>query len=83
LSLVLSAILFGLLAGMGQELTGYVAVGLGRTFSSLAMVVFGGAVLAEYLRKTKATDRIVADLLRLTKRSLPVAGQPGTSSLCR
>jgi len=77
LSLVISAILFGLLAGMGQELTGYVAEGLGRIFSSLAMVVFGGAVLAEYLRGTKATDRIVADLLGLTKRSLLVAGAAG------
>jgi len=76
-SLVVSAILFGLLAGMGQELTGYVATGLGRIFSSLAIVVFSGAVLAEYLRRTGAIDRIVADLLGLTNKSLIVAGAAG------
>ena len=38
LSLVVAAILFGLLVGMGQELMGYMATGLGRIFSSLAIV---------------------------------------------
>ena len=34
LSLIVAAILFGLLVGMGQELIGYMATGLGRIFSS-------------------------------------------------
>ncbi len=76
-SLVVSAILFGLLSGMSHELIGYVATGLGRIFSSLAIVVFSGAVLAEYLRRTGAIDRIVADLLGLTNKNLMVAGAAG------
>lgn len=77
LSLVVSAIVFGVLAGMSLELLGYVATGLGRIFASLAIVVFSGAVLAEYLRKTGAIDRIVADLLGLTRRGLLVSGAAG------
>ncbi|NTV27757.1 MAG: GntP family permease, partial [Methanothrix sp.] len=56
LSLIVAAILFGFLAGMGQELLGYMATGLGRIFSSLAIVVFSGALLAEYLRKTGSIE---------------------------
>lgn len=77
MSLVVSAIVFGVLTGMSLELIGYVATGLGRIFSSLAIVVFSGAVLAEYLRKTGAIDRIVADLLGLTRRGLLVSGAAG------
>lgn len=77
LGLVISAILFGLLAGMGQELGGLVAAGLGRIFSSLAIVVFSGAILAEYLRQTGGVDRIVADLQGLTSKGLLVSGAAG------
>lgn len=77
LSLVVSAFVFGLLTGMSQNLTGYVATGLGRIFSSLAIVVFCGAVLAEYLRRTGAIERIVADLLSVTRRGLLVSGMAG------
>ena len=48
--------------------------GLGRIFSSLAIVVFAGAVIAEYLRKTWAIDRILADILKLTRKGLLVSG---------
>ena len=77
LSLVVAAILFGLLVGMGQELMGYMATGLGRIFSSLAIVVFSGALLAEYLRRTGAIDRIIADLGGLAHQSLLVSGAAG------
>ena len=77
LSLVVAAILFGLLAGMGQELLGYMATGLGRIFSSLAIVVFSGALLAEYLRRTGAIERIIADLGGLAHQSLLVSGAAG------
>ena len=77
LSLVVAAILFGLLAGMGQELMGYMATGLGRIFSSLAIVVFSGALLAEYLRRTGAIERIIADLGGLAHQSLLVSGAAG------
>jgi gluconate:H+ symporter, GntP family len=77
LSLVLSAILYGLVVGMGFETMSFIATGLGRTFSSLAVVVFSGAVLAEYLRKTGAIDRIVADLLGISKNGLLVSGAAG------
>lgn len=77
LSLVVSAFVFGLLTGMSQHLTGYVATGLGRIFSSLAIVVFCGAVIAEYLRRTGAIERIVADLLSVTRRGLMVSGVAG------
>jgi GntP family gluconate:H+ symporter len=62
---------------MGTELMGYVISGLGRIFSSLVIVVFAGAVIAEYLRKTGAIDRIVADLLLLTRKGLLVSGFAG------
>jgi GntP family gluconate:H+ symporter len=77
LSLVLSAILYGLLVGMGSDTMGFIATGLGRIFSSLAVVVFSGAVLAEYLRKTGAIDRIVADLQGISKNGLLVSGSAG------
>ena len=77
LSLVVSAMLYGLLVGMGFDTMGLISTGLGKIFSSLAVVVFSGAVLAEYLRKTGAMDRIVADLLMLSKRGLLVAGVAG------
>lgn len=77
LSLVLSAILYGLLVGMGSDIMGFIATGLGRIFSSLAVVVFSGAVLAEYLRKTGAIDRIVADLQGISKNGLLVSGSAG------
>ena len=77
LSLVISAIAFGLLVGMGQELLGYVSTGLSRIFSSLAIVVFSGALLAEYLRRTESLDRIVADLGGLANKSQLVSGAAG------
>lgn len=77
LSLVLSAILYGLLVGMGSDIMGFIATGLERTFSTLAVVVFSGAVLAEYLRKTGAIDRIVADLQGISKNGLLVSGSAG------
>ncbi len=77
LSLVVSAFVFGLLTGMSQNLTGLVATGLGRIFSSLAIVVFCGAVLAEYLRRSGAIERIVADLLSVTRQGLLVSGMAG------
>jgi GntP family gluconate:H+ symporter len=77
LSLVISALVYGLLAGMSADLIEYIATGLGRIFSSLAIVVFSGAVLAEYLRRTGAIDRIVSDLLAISRRSLLVAGLAG------
>lgn len=77
LSLVISAFLFGLLVGMGQELLGYVSTGLSRIFSSLAIVVFSGALLAEYLRSTQSLERIVADLGGLADKSLAISGAAG------
>jgi len=77
LSLVVCALFFGLLTGMGHELMAYISTGLGKTFSSLSIVVFSGAVLAEYLRKTGAIERIVADLLGVTRRGQLVAGLAG------
>lgn len=77
LSLVVSALVYGLLVGMSTDLMGYIATGLGRIFSSLAIVVFSGAILAEYLRRTGAIDRIVSDLLSISSRSLLVAGLAG------
>jgi GntP family gluconate:H+ symporter len=77
LSLVVSALLYGLLAGLGSEAITLAATGLGRIFSTLAIVVFAGALIAEYLRQTGAIDRIVWDLLKITKRSLLVSGLVG------
>ena len=77
LCLVISSIIFGLLVGMGGELQGYISTGLSRIFSSLAVVVFSGALLAEYLRSTQSLDRIVADLGRLADKSLAISGAAG------
>ncbi len=77
LSLIVSSIVFGLLVGMNGELLGYISTGLSRIFSSLAIVVFSGALLAEYLRSTQSLERIVADLGRLAGKSLLVGGAAG------
>jgi gluconate:H+ symporter, GntP family len=62
---------------MNQELLGYITTGLSRIFSSLAIVVLSGALLAEYLRSTQSLDRIVADLGRLADKSLAISGAAG------
>lgn len=77
LSLILSSIAFGLLAGMGGEMLEYISTGLSRIFSSLALVVFSGALMAEYLRRTESLDRIVFDLRRLTGKIQIVSGAAG------
>lgn len=68
LSLVVSALAYGVLTGMGPELIGHVTAGLARIFSALAIIVFSGSVIAEHLRQSRAVDRIVADLLGLVGR---------------
>ena len=68
LSLIVSAFAYGVLSGMGPELVGYVSEGLARIFSALAIIVFSGSVIAENLRRSRAVDRIVADLLGLVGR---------------
>lgn len=77
LSLVVSATAFGLLTGMGRELPGYVSTGLSRIFSSLAIVVFCGALIAEYLRRTESLNRIVFDLGELTGKGRLLSGAAG------
>ena len=68
LSLVVSALAYGVLTGMGPELIGHVTAGPARIFSALAIIVFSGSVIAEHLRQSRAVDRIVADLLGLVGR---------------
>ncbi len=68
LSLVVSALAYGLLTGMGPELIDHVSQGLARIFSALAIIVLSGSVIAEHLRRSRAVDRIVADLLLLVGR---------------
>lgn len=77
LSLVISAIVFGLLTGMGAELPGYISAGLSKIFSTLAIVVFCGALLAEYLRRTESLNRIVLDLGALTREGRLLCGAAG------
>ena len=68
LSLVVASLVYGLLSGMGPELIGHVATGLGRIFSALAVIVFSGSVIAEHLRRSGGADRVVSDLLTLVGR---------------
>ncbi len=68
LSLVVSALAYGVLTGMGPELIGSVSGGLARIFSALAIIVFSGAVIAEQLRRSRGVERVVADLLGLLGR---------------
>jgi GntP family gluconate:H+ symporter len=77
LGMVTSAILYGVLTGMGPELLEYMATGLGRIFSTLAVVVFSGAVIAEYLRQSDGIERIVSDLMRASKNGLLISGAAG------
>jgi len=83
LSLILASIAFGLLSGMGGEMLEYISSGLSRIFSSLALVVFCGALMAEYLRRTEGMDRIVFDLRRLTGKYRWSPARLDTSSPCR
>jgi len=68
MSLLVSALAYGLLTGMGPELIGTITTGLGRIFSALAVIVFSGSVIAEHLRRSRGVDRVVADLLGLVGR---------------
>jgi GntP family gluconate:H+ symporter len=79
LSLLVSALVYGLLAGMGPELLDTISTGLARIFSALAVIVFSGSVIAEYLRQSRSVDRIVADLLGLVgqNRGILASGLSG------
>jgi GntP family gluconate:H+ symporter len=78
LSLLVSALVYGFLVGMGPELIGTVTTGLARIFSALAVIVFSGSVIAEHLRRSRAVDRIVADLLGLVgRRGILASGLSG------
>ncbi len=79
LGLLTSALVYGLLTGMGPEVIGHVTTGLARFFSALAIIIFSGSVIAEYLRRSRSVDRIVADLLGLVgqKRGLMASGLSG------
>jgi len=67
LSLVVAALVYGQLVGMGQsELIGHVGFGLGRVFSALAIIIFSGSVIAEHLKVSRGVERIVADLVSVT-----------------
>jgi len=77
LSLVLASIAYGLLTGMGAQMLEYISAGLSHIFSSLALVVFCGALLAEYLRRTESLERIVFDLRKLTTKIHIVSGAAG------
>lgn len=79
LSLVVSALVYGLLSGMGPELIGHMTAGLARIFSALAIIVFSGSVIAEHLRRSRGVERIVSDLLALVgmKRGLLASGLSG------
>jgi GntP family gluconate:H+ symporter len=68
LSLVVSSIVYGLLCGMGAEIPDYVGSGLGSVFSSLALVILAGAVMAEHLRKTGSMATVMNDLSCVTGR---------------
>ncbi len=79
ISLVVSALAFGVMTGMGPELLGFVSEGLARIFSALAIVVFSGSVIAEHLRRSRGVERIVADLLWIVgkRRGLFASGLSG------
>jgi GntP family gluconate:H+ symporter len=68
MSLLVSALAYGLLTGMGPELIGTISTGLGRIFAALAVIVFSGSVIAEHLRQSRGVERVVADLLGLVGR---------------
>jgi len=79
LSLLISAIIYGLMMGMSSDLMGYIMMGLGNIFSTLAIIIFCGAVIAEFLRSDGVIDRIIADLILLTgmKKGLLASGLSG------
>jgi len=79
ISLVLSAAIYGMLVGLGSDVASLIAGGLGAIFSSLGLVIFSGAVIAEHLRQTGSTSRVVADLLFISRKksSLVVSGASG------
>ncbi|MFA7356271.1 MAG: hypothetical protein WCY97_04245, partial [Methanothrix sp.] len=79
MSLIISALAYGGILGMGPELIGYVTAGLAGIFSTLSIIVFSGSVIAENLRRSRAVDRIVADLLGLLgqRRGILASGLSG------
>jgi len=76
--LLVSALVYGCLTGMGPELIGHITTGMACLFSTLAIIIFSGSVIAEYLRDTCAVNRVVADLALLTrKRTMLASGFAG------
>ncbi len=68
ISLISAAFLYGILSGMGhQSIIAHITSGLGNIFSVLCIIIFSGVTIAEFLKGTKGIDRIVNDVLVISK----------------
>jgi len=77
-TLILGAIFFGLLAGMGLDATiREIATGAGRVFATFCIIIFSGAVIATFLQEQNQAGEIVSDIRRIVKNPPALAGFSG------
>jgi len=77
LTLIVAALLFGLMTGLGEETIALAEDGAGRIFALLGIPIFCGAVIAQVLRSGGGAERIVSDLGRLSGSPSLTAGAAG------
>lgn len=70
LSLVITSLLIGIMAGRPEEALSTISSGMGKVFSQFAIIITAGSILGLVLEKTGRMEIIASDLINLSKRPL-------------
>jgi GntP family gluconate:H+ symporter len=70
LSLVITSLLIGIMAGRPEEALNTMSFGMGKVFAQFAIIITAGSILGIVLEKTGGMDIIASDLIRVSKRPL-------------
>lgn len=70
LSLVLTSLCIGMMAGRPEEALSAISSGMGKVFAQFAIIITAGSILGRVLEKNGGMDVIASDLISLSKRPL-------------
>jgi GntP family gluconate:H+ symporter len=70
LSLVLTSLCIGIMAGRPEEALSTISSGMGKVFSQFAIIITAGSILGLVLEKTGRMEIIANDLIKLSKKPL-------------
>ncbi|WP_370576060.1 GntP family permease [Methanomethylovorans sp.] len=70
LSLVLTSLCIGIMAGRPEEALSTISSGMGKVFAQFAIIITAGSILGLVLEKTGGMEIIASDLIKVSKRPL-------------